>query len=118
MYIQKIWESTPASEYTHMRIPGITVTSRGEIIIYGEARRGLGDWSGMDILARKSRDGGKPFGEPFTLARGTAAHPTVNNPVMAEDAHGTLHFLYCESYGTRGGKILHRKSRDGGETWG
>lgn len=118
MYIQKIWESTPASEYTHMRIPGITVTSRGEIIIYGEARRGLGDWSEMDILARKSRDGGKTFGEPFTLARGTAAHPTVNNPVMAEDAHGTLHFLYCESYGTRGGKILHRKSRDGGETWG
>ena len=117
MVTQKIWERTAESEYTNMRIPGIIVTSHGEIIIYNEARRGLSDWSKMDILARKSRDGGKTFGAPFCLASGTEAHPTVNNPVMAEDAHGTLHFLYCESYGTRGGRILHRKSRDGGETW-
>lgn len=117
MYIQKIWESTPESEYSHMRIPGITVTSRGEIIIYNEARRSLSDWAKMDILARKSHDGGKTFGAPFCLARGTDVHPTVNNPVMAEDSCGTLHFLYCESYGTRGGRILHRKSTDFGDTW-
>jgi sialidase-1 len=118
MYIQKIWESSPESEYSHMRIPGIMVTSRGEVIIWGEARRGLSDWAKMDILARKSRDGGKTFGTPFCLAHGTESHPTVNNPVMAEDARSALHFLYCESYGTRGGRILHRKSTDFGDTWG
>ena len=117
MYIRKIWENTPTSEYSHMRIPGIIVTSRGEIIIYNEARRSLSDWARMDIIARKSADGGKTFGAPFRLAIGTEQHPTVNNPVMAEDARGALHFLYCESYGTRGGRILHRKSNDGGETW-
>ena len=118
MYITKIWESRENCEYTHMRIPGITVTSRGDIIIYNEARRGISDWAGMDILARISRDGGRSFSSPVCLAHGTASHPTVNNPVMAEDAHGTLHFLYCESYGTRGGRILHRESRDGGKTFG
>ena len=117
METRKIWYKTEQSEYALMRIPGITVASRGEIIIYGEARRSGSDWAHMDIVMRKSRDGGESFSAPQVLARGTSEHPTVNNPVMAEDARGVLHFLYCEDYGTRGGKILHRKSRDSGETW-
>jgi sialidase-1 len=116
MYIQKIWSSNPDGEYSRMRIPGILVTSRGEIIIWNEARESESDWAEMDILMRKSLDGGKTWSEPACLAKGSAAHPTVNNPVMAEDAQGALHFLYCENYGTRGGRILHRESRDG-EAW-
>ena len=100
-----------------MRIPGIIVTSAGDIIIYNEARRSGSDWAEMDILARISHDGGATFSPPICLARGTADHPTVNNPVMAEDARGTLHLLYCEDYGVGGGRILHRESRDGGESW-
>jgi sialidase-1 len=100
-----------------MRIPGITVTSAGDIIIYNEARRSGSDWAHMDIVARISRDGGATFSPSFCLAHGTEGHPTVNNPVMAEDARGALHFLYCEDYGIGGGRILHRESRDGGESW-
>ena len=118
MFTKKIWERSPRGEYSHMRIPGITVTSRGDIIIYAEARRSGGDWAEIDIVARRSRDGGKTFGEPQFLARSTSAHPTVNNPVIAEDAHGALHFLYCEDYGVHGGKVLQRVSRDGGEAFG
>lgn len=117
MYIEKIWESTAQSEYALMRIPGIMLTSRGTLIIYGEARRSTGDWAHMDILARRSADGGESFSTPQALAHGTPEHPTVNNPVMAEDASGTLHFLYCEDYGTHGGRILHRQSRDDGVSW-
>ena len=116
MLITKIWERTAGGEYTNMRIPGILVTSAGDIIIYNEARRSGSDWAAMDILARRSRDGGKTWSKPIFLASGTAAHPTVNNPVMAEDARGVLHFLYCENYGVGGGRILHRESCDG-EIW-
>ncbi|MBQ9746424.1 MAG: exo-alpha-sialidase, partial [Clostridia bacterium] len=111
----KIWDSAAQSEYALCRIPGILVSSRGTVIIYFEARRGCGDWAMMDILMRRRTGAG--FSAPACLARGTQAHPTVNNPVMAEDAHGTLHFLYCEDYGTRGGRILHRMSADDGQTW-
>ena len=118
MEIHKIWDKAGQTEYALMRIPGIIITSCGEIIIYGEARKSASDWALMDIVMRKSRDGGASFSAPTVLARGTREHPTVNNPVMAEDACGKLHFLYCEDYGTCGGRILHRTSRDGGETFG
>ena len=117
MKTQKIWNTSAPCEYTHMRIPGIIVTSRGDIITSGEARRSGSDWAYMDIVARISRDGGATFSQEFCLARGTAEHPTVNNPVMAEDPKGTLHLLYCEDYGVRGGRILHRESCDGGNMW-
>ena len=118
MEIHKIWDKAGQTEYALMRIPGIIITSRGEIIIYGEARKSASDWALMDIVMRKSRNGGASFSAPQVLARGTGEHPTVNNPVMAEDARGVLHFLYCEDYGVGGGRILHRESADFGKTWG
>ena len=118
MVTRKIWDRALQSKYSLMRIPGILLTSGGDIIIYNEARRSTEDWAHMDILARISHDGGESFSAPIALAYGTQSHPTVNNPVMAEDANGTLHFLCCEDYGTNGGRILHRTSADGGESWG
>lgn len=118
MVTERIWRAEEGGVYSHMRIPGITVTRAGDVIIYGEARKSGSDWAEMDIIARRSRDGGRTFSRAVTLAQGTAEHPTVNNPVMAEDALGTLHFLYCEDYGVCGGRVLYRRSRDGGESWG
>ena len=94
--IRSVW--TPDSTYTHHRIPGIFVSTKGTVIIYNEARRDGSDWAHMDILARRSEDGGRTFSPAQALAYGTPEHPTVNNPVMAEDASGTLHFLFCETY--------------------
>ncbi len=118
MVTHKVWDKAEQTEYSLCRIPGIMLTSRGTLVTYGEARRSASDWALMDIIIRTSTDGGESFSAPVALASGTAAHPTVNNPVMAEDAGGTLHFLYCEDYGTRGGRILHRTSDDDGKTWG
>ncbi|MBQ8403026.1 MAG: exo-alpha-sialidase [Clostridia bacterium] len=118
MEIRKIWDKTEQEEYALCRIPGILVTSRGTLIIYGEARKSTSDWALMDIVMCTSENGGVSFSAPIHLARGTEEHPTVNNPVMAEDACGKLHFLYCEDYGTCGGRILHRTSADDGKTFG
>lgn len=114
-----IWtRETPAcAAYARNRIPGMIVTSKRTVLIYNEARMEGGDWARMDIFLQRSTDHGATFGEPIYLARGSDACPTVNNPVMVEDNAGTLHFLYCENYGIRGGKILHRTSTDDGITW-
>lgn len=103
--------------YARRRIPGVTVTPRGTLLLYHEARRTPGDWSMMDIVLQRSADCGRTLSAPVLLARGTDAHPTVNNPVMVPDRKGRIHFLYCEDYGVAGGRILHRVSGDDGVTW-
>lgn len=104
--------------YFRYRIPGMLVTDSGVLLTVCEARQTQSDWSLMDILLRRSTDGGKSFEEPIALARGTEEHPTVNNPVLMQDRRGRIHLLYCEDYAVGGGRVLQRISTDDGKTWG
>lgn len=113
--IKKVWERD--DEYTLHRIPGMIVTSKGTILIYNEARRQANDWAHMDIILERSEDGGKTFGDPVFIARGTDRVKTVNNPVAIEDKNGRIHFLHCEDYTINGGRALHLYSDDDGRTW-
>jgi sialidase-1 len=115
-YMEKIlWQRD--AHYSNHRIPGMLVTSRGTLLAYREARQTMSDWARMDILLSRSEDCGETFQPDAVLAEGTETHPTVNNPVMAEDQTGRIHFLYCEDYGVEGGRVLHRTSDDDGVTW-
>lgn len=104
------------------RIPGLIVTAKGTILAYCEARKHTGlDWDDIEILLRRSTDGGKTWSEPQglprpegKLERNPAAlanaelarrAPLVregqiafNNPVAIADKSGAVHFLYCVDY--------------------
>jgi len=110
-----IWE--PNEVYSNHRIPGMLVTDKGTLLICCEARQTASDWAMMDILLQRSEDHGETFSEPVLMARGTEEHKTVNNPVMMQDRNGRIHFLYCEDYTIRGGRVLRRYSDDDGLTW-
>jgi BNR/Asp-box repeat. len=110
-----IWESDVS--YSNYRIPGITVTQKGTLLLYCEARRTSSDWASMDILMFRSDDGGETLNNPFIMAQGTAEFHTVNNPVCITGIDGTLHFLYCRNYSINGGDVFHRISKDDGFTW-
>ena len=110
-----MWE--PGERYMNHRIPGMTVTEKGTVLAYCEARTAAGDWALMDILLFRSEDGGETFGEPVVMAAGTKEHRTVNNPVAAQNADGRILFLWCEDYSVNGGRVLVRHSDDDGLTW-
>ena len=104
--------------YARFRIPGVTVCGDGTLLAYCEARKSDGDWAEIDILLRRSADGGRTFSDPAVLACGTKTHKTVNNPVMIAEKTGTVHFLYCVEYGLPGGGgVFYRKSADRGLSW-
>lgn len=105
--------------YARFRIPGVVTTARGTVFVYCEARRGDSDWAEIDILLRRSTDGGRSFSAPVVLVSGTKSNKTVNNPVMIAARNGTVHFLYCVEYGVaaRGGGVFYRTSTDDGITW-
>jgi hypothetical protein len=67
------------------RIPGLVVTARGTVLAYCEARRHTGlDWDDIEILLRRSTDGGKTWSEPQALP-----HPAgrlARNPAALANA--------------------------------
>ena len=118
------------SGYKLHRIPGVVVTSKGTVIAYDEARRGdSGDWGTIDLVARRSTDGGRTWGEripfpqmegpkaknPVALAQKLAAPDAVtyNNPVLFPDRDGIVHALFCLEYA----RCFYIRSEDDGATW-
>ncbi len=106
--------------YDVYRIPGVVVTAKGAALAFCEARdlpddRMGADWAKIDILMRRSSDGGETWGpprkvvtppgdvqpNPIALEHGYNAVDSVtqNNAVAIVDHKtGALHFLYCIEY--------------------
>lgn len=83
--------------YHHYRIPGIIATSKGTLLAYCEARKTSGDWADIDILMRRSTDGGKTWNLPEVIH--DAKEETVNNVVaFADKQTSQVHLLYCVNY--------------------
>jgi hypothetical protein len=119
-------------DYAHYRIPGVVVTAKGTLLAYCEARKSpKGDWGTIDILMRRSTDGGRTWGRPrkiVTPPQGVRKNPvaltqdlarpdeiTVNNPVAIVDRQtGAVHFLYCIEYA----HCFWMRSDDDGQTFG
>ena len=121
--------------YDVYRIPGIVVTAKGTVLAWCEARelpekRMGADWAKIDILMRRSEDGGDTWGAPrkvvtppedvqlnaVSLAQGhnDAKDVTVNNAVAIVDGDsGALHFLYCVEYA----RCYYMRSEDDGVTF-
>ena len=113
--------------YKSYRIPGIVVTRRGTILVYAEARRNTGgDWDTIDIVMRRSTDGGKTFSPQKAIAHvsgsierspvamehklGLPSDVTYNNPVAIAAKDGAVHFLFCIDYM----RVFYMRSDDDG----
>ncbi len=112
------------------RIPSLVSTGNGVLLAFCEARTSLNDWSGADILQRRSTDGGslwdkpRPLNPPDLLVqrnplvlKAQLAHPdqhTFHNPLaLAGCQPGEVHLLFCAEYA----RCYHIHSRDDGVTW-
>jgi sialidase-1 len=83
--------------YLTYRIPGIVTTKRGTILAYTSARKGPGDWSDIDVVVRRSTDGGHTWDASRVLVG--EGHGVTDNPVAISDAQtGAIHFLFQRDY--------------------
>jgi sialidase-1 len=123
--------------YKLYRIPGLVVTARGTVLAYCEARKQTGlDWDDIEILLRRSADGGASWSQPRALPHPAgrldrnpaalanaelarrAALPrsgqiAFHNPVAIADRGGAVHFLYCVDYY----RCFYLRSDDDGATF-
>ena len=117
--------------YAHYRIPAIVVTTKGTVLAFSEARKNQGgDWGPIDIMMRRSTDGGRTWGpqripvkvegeieqNAVALDQGLAkpGEVTYNNVVPIVDREtGRIHLLFCVEYA----RAYYSYSDDDGETF-
>ena len=116
--------------YALYRIPGLVGLADGSLLAYCEARRtGKSDWDEIDLMLRRSPDGGRTWEparrlvsapripkNPVAVAQGLGkdAGVTMNNPVAIVDRQpGVVHFLYCAEYQ----RCWYLRSTDGGRSF-
>ena len=121
---------TGKDDYALYRIPGLVVTTKGTVLAYCEARRtGKSDWDTIDLMLRRSTDGGKTWSprvkiadvpgpktkNPVALAQMLAKSDdvTYNNPVAFANRDGSVQFLFCLEYC----RCFSMHSDDDGVTW-
>jgi sialidase-1 len=99
--------------YASMRIPALVLTKQGTLLAFAEGRVGTAsDWSEMDMLMRRSTDGGRTWGPIIVIAPRQGAMPTSNaTPIV--DASGNIHLIYQRGYE----RTYYIKSTDDGKTW-
>jgi sialidase-1 len=104
----------PGTSYATTRIPALVCTKKGTLLAFCEARvTGAGDWADIDLLMRRSADGGKTWAEPVVIAPREAKRPTSNiTPIVDRDGK-TIHLLYQRNYSN----AYYIKSTDEGKTW-
>ena len=115
--------------YAGYRIPAIVRTKSGALLAFCEGRRNsLSDSGDIDVLVRRSTDGGETWGEPHVVWSDGAN--TCGNPAPVVDMRtGTIHLLGSWNRGTDSEtsivngtsgdtrRVFHMASDDDGLTW-
>lgn len=116
--------------YAAYRIPALLVTKKGALLAACEARKTRGDWAAIDILLRRSDDGGRTWSDAQLISRVPGpprknpvalkqklADPDVvtnNNPLLIADTQtGAVHLLFCQEYF----RCYYCRSDDDGQTF-
>jgi sialidase-1 len=124
-----VWKAGD-DDYKLFRIPGIVVTGKGTVLAYAEARKSdRGDWNAIDIVIRRSTDGGRTWSQSRKIADVDGPKPknsvalaqnlaspgdvTYNNPVAIPDRDGSVHFVFCLEYM----RAFYMRSDDDGLSW-
>ncbi|UBU13173.1 sialidase family protein [Nonomuraea gerenzanensis] len=117
--------------YHTYRIPAVVVTGAGTVLAFAEGRRGSASDSGhIDLVLRRSTDGGRTWGALQVVAteprRGTAGNPA---PVVLDDGRIVLVFVRQGPSATEekirrgqvsaadGRRVFVQVSEDDGVTW-
>jgi len=100
--------------YHTYRIPAILVSRAGTVLAFCEGRRNSGSDAGdIDLLLRRSLDGGKTFGNPQVVWQ-EEGDITIGNPCPVEDrSTGTIWLGFCRN----NDRVFITSSEDDGVTW-
>jgi sialidase-1 len=102
--------------YHTYRIPAVVVSNRGTVLAFCEGRkRSRSDHGDIDLLLRRSSDGGRTFGAvQLVYEEGGDREIACGNPTALVDRDtGTIWLAFCRD----NDRVLMTKSDDDGASW-
>ena len=95
------------------RIPALVVSGRGTVLAFCEARRHTGeDYDEIDILVRRSTDGGRTWGARLMVV--TDGDRTCGNPCpVVDNRTGAIVLPFCKD----NQQVFITRSDDDGLSW-
>jgi sialidase-1 len=102
--------------YHTYRIPSLLVTPRGTLLAFCEGRKtGASDNGDIDIVMRRSDDGGRTWGATTLVHEDGGTQPiAIGNPCPVVDSTtGTIWLTFCRN----NDDVLVTSSQDDGRTW-
>ncbi|MCW3110018.1 MAG: exo-alpha-sialidase [Segetibacter sp.] len=117
-YKQPLFDSTIVfepkdGEYASTRIPALVSTPKGTLLAFCEGRVGTAsDWAEMDMLMRRSTNGGRTW-EPYIVIAPRQGKTPTSNATPIVDKEGNIHLLFQRDYA----KAYYTKSTDDGKSW-
>lgn len=98
--------------YTMFHVPAITISEKGTVLAFAEARYGKGsDYDEIDVVMRRSTNGIN--WEPLKVVIPFTKGKPTGNVVPIADRNGTIHLIYQIQYAN----VFYRQSSDEGQTW-
>ncbi len=79
--------------YPSIRIPSVVVTKAGTVLAFAEGRERPTDQGENDLVLKRSRDGGKSWGELQVVAE-DGAHSLNNPTAVVEQGSGRVYLMY------------------------
>ena len=99
--------------YFGYRIPALLLTGKGTLLAFCEGRRnGLGDEGDIDIVLKRSGDGGATW-SAMQVVYGEPGGVTIGNPCPVETADGRILLPFCRN----NDRVFVTESADDGLTW-
>ncbi len=99
--------------YSSLRIPALVMSPHGTLLAFAAGRIDSGsDWADMDLVMRRSGDGGRTW-TPLQVVAKREGHAPTDNPTPIVGQDGSIHLIYQRDYA----RAYHIRSTDDGKTW-
>jgi sialidase-1 len=86
-----------SEEYHTYRIPALVRATNGDMLAICEGRRDSAwDHGKIDLVLKRSSDGGKSWGKIENI-HGEEGDTTIGNPCPIVDSQGRIHLIYCRN---------------------